>query len=63
MSERRRSRGIGIVALAILVLAAGCGRTAPAPEDWPRTILVTNDDGIAAPGSRPWSKPFVPRKR
>jgi 5'-nucleotidase len=27
-----------------------CGRNAPAPAEGPRTILVTNDDGIGAPG-------------
>jgi len=48
MKERRFH--VGIV-LTILVLAAGCGRPGPEPPAArPLSILVTNDDGIEAPG-------------
>ncbi|MBP1770550.1 MAG: acid phosphatase, partial [Candidatus Aminicenantes bacterium] len=48
MKERRFH--IGVV-LAALVLAAACGRPAPEPPGArPLSILVTNDDGIEAPG-------------
>ena len=46
---RYRRRRIEIVLLA-LVLAAACGPKAPAPAAGPLAILVTNDDGIEAPG-------------
>ena len=48
MKERRFH--IGVV-LTALVLAAACGRAAPEPPAArPLSILVTNDDGIEAPG-------------
>jgi 5'-nucleotidase len=48
MKERRFHVG---VVLTILVLAAACGRPAPEPPAArPLSILVTNDDGIEAPG-------------
>jgi 5'-nucleotidase len=48
MKERRFH--VGIV-LTILVLAAGCGHPGPEPPAArPLSILVTNDDGIEAPG-------------
>jgi 5'-nucleotidase len=46
----RKSRYPIAIALAVLVLAAACGRTAPAPAPGPLSFLVTNDDGIQAPG-------------
>ena len=46
---RNRRPPFEIVVLA-LVLAAACGGTAPAPTSAPLSILVTNDDGIEAPG-------------
>ena len=46
---RYRRRRIEIVLLA-LALAAACGPKAPAPAAGPLAILVTNDDGIEAPG-------------
>jgi len=47
---RNRRPPFEIVVLA-LVLAAACGGTAPAkPAAAPLSILVTNDDGIEAPG-------------
>jgi 5'/3'-nucleotidase len=48
-SMRYRRRRLEIVLLA-LVLAAACGPQAPAPAAGPLAILVTNDDGIEAPG-------------
>lgn len=44
---RRRRLEIALLALA---LAAACGRTAAPPAEGPPSILVTNDDGIEAPG-------------
>jgi len=46
---RNRRRPIEIVLLS-LVVAAACGGTAPAPASGPLNILVTNDDGMEAPG-------------
>lgn len=47
---KERMFRIGIV-LTALVLAAACGRTAPEPSAArPLSILITNDDGIEAPG-------------
>jgi 5'-nucleotidase len=46
---RYRRLRLDIVLLA-LVLAAACGPQAPAPAAGPLEILVTNDDGIDAPG-------------
>ena len=46
---KKRRRGIEIVVLA-LVFAAACGGTPPAPAPGPLRILITNDDGIEAPG-------------
>jgi 5'-nucleotidase len=47
---RKRRHPFEIV-LLVLVLATGCGRTAPVPPAaGPLAILVTNDDGIEAPG-------------
>lgn len=46
---KRRHRGLGIVALA-LVFAAACGGTSTQPVAGPLRILVTNDDGIGAAG-------------
>ncbi len=46
---RIRRRSIEIV-LSAIVLAAACGRNVPAPAERPLEILVTNDDGIEAPG-------------
>ena len=50
MRERRRSIEIVLAAVAILAIAAACCRNAPAPAEGPLAILVTNDDGIGAPG-------------
>jgi 5'-nucleotidase len=50
MRERRRSIETVLAAVAILVLAAACGRNAPAPAEGPLAVLVTNDDGVGAPG-------------
>jgi 5'-nucleotidase len=50
MRDRRRPVEIALAAVAILVLAAACGRNVPAPAEGPLAILVTNDDGIGAPG-------------
>ena len=48
--RRRVGFDIGVV-LAALVLAATCGRPAPEPPAArPLSILITNDDGIEAPG-------------
>ncbi len=46
---RKRRRPLAIVVLS-LVVAAACGGTAPAPASGPLNILITNDDGIEAPG-------------
>jgi 5'-nucleotidase len=46
---RRRRSSTGFVVLALL-LAAACGGTAPEPSSRPLKILVSNDDGIDAPG-------------
>lgn len=46
---RYRRRRLDLVLLAF-VLAAACGPQAPAPAAGPLAILVTNDDGIDAPG-------------
>lgn len=47
MTYRRRRFDIVLLAL---VLAAACAPKAPAPAAGPLAILVTNDDGIEAPG-------------
>ncbi len=47
MNTRRRPLTIVVLALA---LASACGGKAPATSDGPLAILVTNDDGIDAPG-------------
>ena len=47
--RRRRRSSTGFIVLALL-LAAACGGTAPEPSSRPLKILVTNDDGIEAPG-------------
>lgn len=47
--RRRRRLSTGFVVLALL-LAAACGGTAPEPSSRPLKILVSNDDGIEAPG-------------
>ncbi len=46
---RRRWRPAGFVVLALL-WAAACGGSAPEPSSGPLRILITNDDGIEAPG-------------
>lgn len=46
---RKTRRGIEIVVLA-LVFAAACGGPPPAPATGPLRIVITNDDGIEAPG-------------
>ena len=46
----RKSRYPIAIALVVLVIAAACGRTAPAPAQGPLSFLVTNDDGVQAPG-------------
>jgi 5'-nucleotidase len=47
MSRRRRVTGILVLAVAF---AAACGGGAPAPAPKPLAIVITNDDGIEAPG-------------
>jgi 5'-nucleotidase len=47
MNKRRRASEIVVLAL---VFAAACGGTPKAPASGPLDILVTNDDGIEAPG-------------
>jgi len=47
--RRRRRSSTGFVVLALLLTAA-CGGTAPEPSSRPLKILVSNDDGIDAPG-------------
>lgn len=50
MRIRRRTIGIVILAVGLAAAAAACGR-APAPAaSRPLDILITNDDGIEAPG-------------
>jgi len=49
MSTRRRVLEIAVLALALA--AAACG-TSPAPPPGPLSIVITNDDGIGAPGIR-----------
>lgn len=46
---RKRRHSIEIVVLA-LVLATACGGSVPAPASPPLNILISNDDGIEAPG-------------
>jgi len=46
----RKSRYPIAIALVVLVIAAACGRTAPAPAQGPLSFLITNDDGVQAPG-------------
>jgi 5'-nucleotidase len=46
---RIRRYTVEIVLLAV-VLASACGESVPPPAEGPLTILVTNDDGIEAPG-------------
>lgn len=48
-AKRERRRAFGALA-AVVILAAACGRTSPPPAEGPLAILVTNDDGIEAPG-------------
>ena len=39
-----------LLVLAVLILTVACGPTGPAPAAGPLAILITNDDGIEAPG-------------
>lgn len=58
MNERRERAAVVLVAL---VLAAACRGGAPAPDaSRPLTILVTNDDGIEAPGLAALAEALAP---
>jgi 5'/3'-nucleotidase len=46
----RRGRTAAEALLFILLLTAACGTTVEAPPSGPLDILVTNDDGVEAPG-------------
>ena len=48
----KRPGFIAAAALAIVFFTASCGAPAPAPEAGGWRILITNDDGIEAPGIR-----------
>jgi 5'-nucleotidase len=56
---RKRRHPIEIIVLA-LVLATACGGTAPAPASPPLNILVSNDDGIEAPGIKALAEALLP---
>jgi 5'-nucleotidase len=49
---RTHRRHLEAIALLAALLAAACGAPPPAPDAGPLRILVTNDDGIDAPGIR-----------
>lgn len=49
---RAQRRLLGAVALVAILAAAACGPPPPAPAAAPLRILITNDDGIEAPGIR-----------
>ena len=57
--RRRRLSSTGFVVLALLLVAA-CGGTAPEPSSKPLKILVTNDDGIEAPGIQALADALMP---
>lgn len=48
--------------LALLLLAASL-EAAQAQDDWPRSVLITNDDGIDYPGLAPLAGAFAPIAR
>jgi 5'-nucleotidase len=56
---KNRRRGVEIVVLA-LVFAAACGGTPQPPAPGPLRIVITNDDGIEAPGIRALAEAFRP---
>ncbi|MBE3130928.1 MAG: 5'/3'-nucleotidase SurE [Acidobacteria bacterium] len=57
--RRRRRSSTGFVVLALL-LAAACGGMAPEQSRGPLRILVTNDDGIEAPGLQALADALMP---
>jgi len=57
--RRQRRSSTGFVVLALL-LAAACGGTAPEPSSRPLKILVSNDDGIDAPGILALAEALLP---
>jgi 5'-nucleotidase len=57
--RRRRWSSTGFVVSALL-LAAACGGTAPEPSSGPLKILVSNDDGIEAPGILALAEALLP---
>lgn len=59
---RRQRPSMRFVVLAVL-LATSCGGTAPEPSSGPLRILVTNDDGIEAPGISALAEALLPLGR
>jgi len=57
--RRRPQSSTGFVVLGLL-LAAACGGTAPEPSSRPLKILVSNDDGIDAPGILALAEALLP---
>ena len=57
--RRRRWSSTGFVVLALLS-AAACGGPAPEPSSRPLRILVSNDDGIDAPGILALAEALLP---
>jgi 5'-nucleotidase len=59
---KNRRRGAEIVVLA-LVFAAACGGTPQPPAPGPLNIVITNDDGIEAPGIKALAEALRPLGR
>jgi 5'-nucleotidase len=59
---KNRRRGVEIVVLA-LVFAAACGEAPQPPAPGPLSIVITNDDGIEAPGIQALAEAFRPLGR
>lgn len=56
----RRGRTTAEALLFILLLTAACGTTVEAPPSGPLDILVTNDDGVEAPGIAALAEALLP---
>ena len=59
---KNRRRGVEIVVLA-LVFAAACGGAPQPPAPGPLSIVITNDDGIEAPGIQALAEALRPLGR
>ncbi len=60
MRTRRRLLGIVVLMFGLAAAAAACGRTPEPAAARPLTILITNDDGIEAPGIKALAEAFRP---